>query len=92
MNAQAWTRETLASADWTVALPAAAIDELLAVRDEIRRAPVPTFLLDPIMSSSIVRCKFLLLCFGEDDGQWEWCGADGQWCSGICLWRVSTVS
>ena len=47
MNAQTWTRETLASADWTVTLPAAAIGELLAVRDEIRRAPVPTFLLDP---------------------------------------------
>ena len=28
-------------------LPEAAIAELLAVRDEIRRAPVPTFLLDP---------------------------------------------
>jgi alpha-ketoglutarate-dependent taurine dioxygenase len=47
MNAQAWTRETLTSTDWTVTLPAAAIRELLAVRDEIRRAPVPLFLLDP---------------------------------------------
>src|SRR5688572_3642599 len=47
MNAQSWTRHTLAQADWTVTLPAAAIGELLAVRDAIRRAPVPTFLLDP---------------------------------------------
>jgi len=44
---QAWTRATIAPADWTVPLPDAAIRELLAVRDELRRAPVPTFLLDP---------------------------------------------
>jgi alpha-ketoglutarate-dependent taurine dioxygenase len=44
---QAWTRETIAPADWTVTLPEAARRELLAVRDELRRAPVPTFLLDP---------------------------------------------
>jgi alpha-ketoglutarate-dependent taurine dioxygenase len=45
-NAQVWTRDTIAPGDWTVHLPAAAITELLAVRDEIRRAPVPLFLLD----------------------------------------------
>lgn len=44
---QAWTRDTIAPADWTVTLTEAATRELLAVRDEIRRAPVPTFLLDP---------------------------------------------
>src|ERR1700744_5809343 len=44
---QAWTRNTIAPADWTVTLPDAALAELRAVRDEIRRAPVPTFLLDP---------------------------------------------
>jgi hypothetical protein len=44
---QAWTRATLAPADWIVPLPDAAKGELLAVRDELRRAPVPTFLLDP---------------------------------------------
>jgi alpha-ketoglutarate-dependent taurine dioxygenase len=44
---QAWTRATIAPADWTVPLPEAARRELLAVRDELRRAPVPTFLLDP---------------------------------------------
>ena len=43
----AWTRDTIAPADWTVTLPDTAVAELLAVRDEIRRAPVPTFLLDP---------------------------------------------
>ncbi len=43
----AWTRDTIAPADWTVTLSDAATRELLAVRDEIRRAPVPTFLLDP---------------------------------------------
>ncbi len=44
---RAWTRATIAPADWTVPLPEAAGRELLAVRDELRRAPVPTFLLDP---------------------------------------------
>ena len=44
---QAWTRDTIAPNDWTVALSAAALAELRTVRDEIRRAPVPTFLLDP---------------------------------------------
>jgi len=43
----AWTRDTIAPDDWTVTLPEAAVTELLVVRDEIRRAPVPTFLLDP---------------------------------------------
>jgi hypothetical protein len=44
---QAWTRDTIAPNDWTVALPPAALAELRTVRDEIRRAPVPTLLLDP---------------------------------------------
>jgi len=44
---QAWTRATIAPVDWMVPLPAAAVRELIAVRDELRRAPVPTFLLDP---------------------------------------------
>ena len=44
---RAWTRATIVPADWTVPLPDAAAHELLAVRDELRRAPVPTFLLDP---------------------------------------------
>ena len=43
---QAWTRTTIVPTDWTVPLPDAAVSELLAVRDELRRAPVPTFLLD----------------------------------------------
>jgi alpha-ketoglutarate-dependent taurine dioxygenase len=42
-----WTRDTIAPADWTVRLPDEAVRELLAVRDEQRRAPVPTLLLDP---------------------------------------------
>ncbi len=44
---QAWTRRSLRRADWTVRLPDAALTELRMVRDELRRAPVPTFLLDP---------------------------------------------
>jgi alpha-ketoglutarate-dependent taurine dioxygenase len=45
---QTWTRDTIAPADWTVKLSPAALAELRAVRDEIRRAPVPTVLLDPV--------------------------------------------
>ena len=44
---QAWTRDTIAPTDWTVHLSAAALAELRAVLAEIRRAPVPLFLLDP---------------------------------------------
>ena len=43
---QAWTRDTIAPDDWTVRLPPPALAELRAVLEEIRRAPVPTFLLD----------------------------------------------
>jgi alpha-ketoglutarate-dependent taurine dioxygenase len=45
--AQAWTRNTILPADWTVPLPSVALDELHAVLTELRRAPLPTFLLDP---------------------------------------------
>lgn len=44
---QAWTRDTLRPVDWTVPLPADAIGELRAALAQIRRAPLPTFLLDP---------------------------------------------
>jgi alpha-ketoglutarate-dependent taurine dioxygenase len=44
---QTWTRNTIVPTDWTVTLPDRAVRELLAVRDELRRAPVPTLLLDP---------------------------------------------
>jgi alpha-ketoglutarate-dependent taurine dioxygenase len=45
--AQAWTRNTIRPADWTVPLPSGELDELRAVLTELRRAPLPTFLLDP---------------------------------------------
>ena len=44
---QAWTRDTIEPVDWTVPLPAAALAELRTVLSELRRAPLPTFLLDP---------------------------------------------
>jgi len=44
---RAWTRDTLSPTDWTVRLPPAALAELRDVLAEIRRAPLPTFLLDP---------------------------------------------
>jgi Taurine catabolism dioxygenase TauD, TfdA family len=43
---QAWTRATIAPGDWMVKLPPTAAAELRAVLAELRRAPVPTFLLD----------------------------------------------
>jgi alpha-ketoglutarate-dependent taurine dioxygenase len=44
---RAWTRATLKPSDWTVVLPDEAKAELRAVVAEMRRAPVPLFLLDP---------------------------------------------
>lgn len=44
---QTWTRDTIDAADWTVPLPPAALAELRTVLAELRRAPLPTFLLDP---------------------------------------------
>src|SRR5690242_16815959 len=44
---QAWTRDTIRPADWTVALSAAALAELRAVLARLRHSPLPTFLLDP---------------------------------------------
>src|SRR4051812_35589507 len=44
---QAWTRDTIQPADWTVPVPAAALAELRAVLAQLRRGPLPTFLLDP---------------------------------------------
>ncbi len=43
----AWTRATLQPSDWIVKLPEPALVELRAVLADYRRAPVPTFLLDP---------------------------------------------
>jgi alpha-ketoglutarate-dependent taurine dioxygenase len=44
---QAWTRDTLSPADWTVALTAEARDELRQVLGELRRSPLPVLVLDP---------------------------------------------
>lgn len=44
---QAWTRNTLSPADWMVALPGDACDELRQVLREIRRSPLPVMALDP---------------------------------------------
>lgn len=42
-----WTRSTIAPNDWIVRLGADALAEIRAVVAELRRAPVPLFLLDP---------------------------------------------
>jgi alpha-ketoglutarate-dependent taurine dioxygenase len=44
---QAWTRDTLSPADWTVELTPAAKDELRQVLRELRRSPLPVLVLDP---------------------------------------------
>jgi alpha-ketoglutarate-dependent taurine dioxygenase len=44
---RAWTRADLAPADWTVALTPDALAELRAVLAELRRSPLPVFVLDP---------------------------------------------
>src|SRR5512138_2818888 len=44
---QAWTRDTIRPADWTVPLSVAALAELRAVLSQLRHSPLPTFLLDP---------------------------------------------
>ena len=44
---RAWTRATIRPADWTVAVSSAALAELRAVLEELRRSPLPVFVLDP---------------------------------------------
>ena len=44
---RAWKGADLSPADWTIPLPPAAIDELLAVTAELRRTPLETLLLTP---------------------------------------------
>src|SRR3954451_2875151 len=44
---QAWTRASISPGDWTVELTPAALAELRAVLRELRRSPLPVFLLDP---------------------------------------------
>ena len=38
-----------------------------------------TFLSDPVVPCRILGSQFLVLGFGEDDGEWERCGANGDW-------------
>jgi len=42
---RAWTRDTVAPPDWTVPLGAAAVDEVLALVDQMARQPLPVLLL-----------------------------------------------
>src|SRR5262245_9235512 len=44
---RAWTRDTVAAADWTVPLGADAIDEVLALADVVARHPLPVLMLSP---------------------------------------------
>ncbi len=44
---QAWTRDTIKPADWTVELTPPALGELRVVLKKLRRSPLPVLLLDP---------------------------------------------
>jgi hypothetical protein len=44
---QAWRRDTLTAADWTVAIPPDCLAELRAALAALRHNPLPLFLLDP---------------------------------------------
>jgi len=44
---QAWRRDTLTAADWTVAIPPDCLAELRAALADMRHNPLPLFLLDP---------------------------------------------
>src|SRR5262245_26875458 len=44
---RAWTRDTVRRPDWTVTLPAAAVDEVLALAEVTTRQPLPTLMLSP---------------------------------------------
>ena len=63
---QAWTRDTIEPADWTVPLPPAAIAELRAVLAALRRAPLPTFLLEPA-DFSLDACRVPMAEMNRDE-------------------------
>jgi len=44
---RAWTRDTVQASDWTLPLPAAALDEILAMSEALARQPLPVLLLSP---------------------------------------------
>lgn len=44
---KAWTRDTISAADWTVTLPPAALEEIAAMAEALRRDPLPTLVLTP---------------------------------------------
>ena len=46
-DGRAWTRATLPPDCWRVMLPERAAAELLSVHEELRRSPLPLFMLDP---------------------------------------------
>lgn len=46
-DARAWTRADLSPSDWTVELTPEALAELRVVLRELRRSPLPVFVLDP---------------------------------------------
>jgi Taurine catabolism dioxygenase TauD, TfdA family len=46
---KAWTRDSIAPADWTVPLPPAALAEIAAMAEALRRDPLPTLVLTPAL-------------------------------------------
>jgi hypothetical protein len=64
MDRRAWVRDTLATSDLVVPLPAGAVDELEAVVHRLRRDPLPTLLLSPAQFS-LARCLDVMEAVGR---------------------------
>jgi alpha-ketoglutarate-dependent taurine dioxygenase len=64
ISERAWTRDTLSPSDWVVPLPAAAVDELDAVVQRLRREPLPTVLLSP-EEFTLTRCREVMAAVGR---------------------------
>src|ERR1700724_3040224 len=66
---QAWRRDTLSPADWTVTIPPDCLAELRAVLAALRHDPLPLFLLSPD-DFALAACRALMRRVGAmlDDG------------------------
>jgi alpha-ketoglutarate-dependent taurine dioxygenase len=64
MDRRAWVRDTLSPADWLVALPAGAADELEGVVHQLRREPLPTLLLSPAQFD-LPQCREVMAAVGR---------------------------
>jgi hypothetical protein len=64
VDPRAWVRATLSPRDWLVSLPSAAVGELDAVVDQLRREPLPTLLLSPAQFE-LTECRRVMETVGR---------------------------